>query len=211
MAKSVGEVLFFIPNLIGYVRVASALLAIWVGRTNWVLFTFAYFTAFALDALDGMAARKFNQCSTFGSVLDMVTDRCSTAMLLVLLGVLHPDSYFIWAFCLALDISSHWFHMYSSLLAGAHHKSKDAQHNFIMALYYGNFYFFVYLCVGAEVYYIVEYLLAFSTQLPPLLLTFVSLLEYAVLPGFLLKQFVNIIQLSGAAATCARKDVSKSG
>ncbi|KAK2997769.1 hypothetical protein RJ639_025397 [Escallonia herrerae] len=32
--------------------------------------------SFVCDALDGWFARKFNQVSTFGAVLDMVTDKC---------------------------------------------------------------------------------------------------------------------------------------
>jgi hypothetical protein len=34
-----------------------------------------------LDAADGWAARKYNQSSSFGAVLDMVTDRCCTVCL----------------------------------------------------------------------------------------------------------------------------------
>jgi hypothetical protein len=30
-----------------------------------------------MRAQDGRFARKFNQCTTFGAVLDMVTDRCA--------------------------------------------------------------------------------------------------------------------------------------
>jgi CDP-alcohol phosphatidyltransferase len=35
---------------------------------------------------DGMVARKMNQTSSFGGLLDMVTDRCSTLGLLYVLG-----------------------------------------------------------------------------------------------------------------------------
>lgn len=35
---------------------------------------------------DGLVARKLNQCSTFGGLLDMVTDRCSTMGLLFVLS-----------------------------------------------------------------------------------------------------------------------------
>ncbi len=35
---------------------------------------------------DGLVARKLNQTSTFGGLLDMVTDRCSTLGLLYVLG-----------------------------------------------------------------------------------------------------------------------------
>ena len=45
----------------------------------------SYIYSFAADLFDGMAARKFNQCSTFGGLLDMVTDRCSTLGLLFIL------------------------------------------------------------------------------------------------------------------------------
>jgi phosphatidylglycerophosphate synthase len=37
-----------------------------------------YLGSFIADLFDGMAARKFNQCSEFGGLLDMITDRCST-------------------------------------------------------------------------------------------------------------------------------------
>jgi CDP-diacylglycerol--inositol 3-phosphatidyltransferase len=39
-----------------------------------------------LDALDGMAARRFNQCNAFGMVLDMVIDRASDAVFLAIIS-----------------------------------------------------------------------------------------------------------------------------
>jgi len=39
---------------------------------------------------DGMAARKFNQSTDFGAVLDMVCDRASDAVILAILGHLYP-------------------------------------------------------------------------------------------------------------------------
>lgn len=47
--------------------------------------TATYLYSFAADLFDGMAARKYNQCSSFGGLLDMVTDRCSTLGLLFIL------------------------------------------------------------------------------------------------------------------------------
>lgn len=65
-----------------------------------------------LDALDGVAARHFNQCSQFGAVIDMVTDRSATSMLLCALCRLY-SSYFMPFFqiILALDLSSHYMRM----------------------------------------------------------------------------------------------------
>lgn len=42
---------------------------------------------------DGMVARKYNQTSTFGGLLDMVTDRCSTLGLLFVLGTDYSKKY----------------------------------------------------------------------------------------------------------------------
>ena len=48
--------------------------------------------SFVCDELDGRAARYFDQASVYGAVLDMVTDRLSTAGLLTLLAALRPAS-----------------------------------------------------------------------------------------------------------------------
>ena len=40
----------------------------------------AYFMSVVLDEFDGMAARAFNQCTKFGAILDVVTDRCSSLL-----------------------------------------------------------------------------------------------------------------------------------
>ena len=46
-----------------------------------------YIASFVGDLFDGMAARKFNQSSSFGGLLDMITDRCATlGLLFVLMG-----------------------------------------------------------------------------------------------------------------------------
>lgn len=60
----------------GYARVAAALYAFAVAFTSPFQCVAAYFLSFVCDELDGRFARMFNQTSTFGAVLDMVTDRC---------------------------------------------------------------------------------------------------------------------------------------
>lgn len=75
------------------------------------------------DELDGRFARMLNQCSTLGSVLDMVTDRVATSCLLAVLCVLYPRLLLPLLALLMLDIFSHWFQMYSTLAMGsASHK-----------------------------------------------------------------------------------------
>lgn len=51
--------------------------------------------------------------SNYGAVLDMVTDRCATAIMIGVIGSLYPD-YQFWFFAAMMnDIGSHWFQMYS--------------------------------------------------------------------------------------------------
>ena len=93
-ATTAGNVLLYIPNIIGYLRVVLTLLSITlmiIFPTHWKIAIVCYISSFVGDLFDGMAARKFNQCSTFGGLLDMVTDRCSTAGLLCVLSREYED------------------------------------------------------------------------------------------------------------------------
>jgi CDP-diacylglycerol--inositol 3-phosphatidyltransferase len=92
-----------------------------------------------LDALDGYAARYFEQSTRFGAVLDMVTDRCTTACLLVFLSSAFPRWAILFQGLLSLDFASHYIHMYSSLSAGnTSHKNVDKRESWLLNLYYTN-------------------------------------------------------------------------
>lgn len=66
------SVYLYIPNLIGYVRIVCALLFCYTGDKDPVFSAVLYSISQIGDLFDGMAARKFKQSTTFGSVLDMV-------------------------------------------------------------------------------------------------------------------------------------------
>ena len=94
-----------------------------------------------LDALDGYAARKFNQSTKFGAVLDMVTDRCTTACLLVFLASAFPRWSILFQGLISLDFASHYMHMYATLAmgdAGQSHKNVDEGRSWILKQYYSN-------------------------------------------------------------------------
>merc|ERR1712194_25533 len=99
-----------------------------MGPERWILCITLYITSFVLDLFDGMAARYFNQCSALGGVLDMVTDRCSTAGLLMILSwnEHYPQYRLYLLMCVVLDFGSHWCAMYAAATGGAHHKSLEA-------------------------------------------------------------------------------------
>lgn len=94
-----------------------------------------------LDALDGYAARYFEQSTRFGAVLDMVTDRCTTACLLVFLSSAWPRWALLFQGLISLDLASHYIHMYATLIMGGaetSHKNVDKSRSWILNLYYTN-------------------------------------------------------------------------
>ncbi|KAE9616468.1 hypothetical protein Lal_00035201 [Lupinus albus] len=223
MAKKPGprlsklSVYLYIPNIIGYIRVLLNCTAFYLCFTNKILFSVLYFFSFVCDAVDGWAARKFNQVSTFGAVLDMVTDRISTACLLVVLSqVYRPGLVFL--SLLALDIASHWLQMYSTFLLGkASHKDVKDSTNWLFKAYYGNRIFMAYCCVSCEVLYLILFYLA-ENQTEKLMdvltinlqkISILSVLIATSLFGWAIKQVINIIQMKTAADVCVLHDIDK--
>ncbi|PIN04557.1 Phosphatidylinositol synthase [Handroanthus impetiginosus] len=210
-------VYLYVPNIIGYFRILMNCFAFAICFKNKYLFSLLYFLSFVCDALDGWFARKLNQVSTFGAVLDMVTDRISTACLLVILSqVYRPGIIFL--SLLALDIGSHWLQMYSSFLAGkSSHKDVKDSSSWLFKLYYGNRKFMAYCCISCEVLYIVLFLLAKNEteNLSEVLLNAATqswlnlTLLSLVLVGWAIKQLVNVIQMKTAADVCVLYDIDK--
>ena len=100
-----------------------------------------YSVSCLLDALDGVAARHFHQATQFGSVLDMVTDRCTTACLLVFLSSAWPRWALLFQILISLDLASHYMHMYATLTmggSGQSHKMVDPERSRFLHLYYTN-------------------------------------------------------------------------
>lgn len=168
MATTGGDVLLYIPNLIGYARVLFTTLSLVLmisSPDHWILAIVLYVASFVGDLFDGMAARRFDQCSVFGGLLDMVTDRCSTAGLLCVLSHEYsssPSLVLVFIFLIILDISSHWCQMYSTTFLRQHHKSAEGNKGrfFLVRWFYLSYPFFGYCCVGAEFTYVALYVLA---------------------------------------------------
>lgn len=117
-----------------------------------------YSVSCLLDALDGYAARYFNQSTTFGAVLDMVTDRCTTACLLVFLSSAWPRWAIVFQGLICLDMASHYMHMYATLSMGGSsqsHKKVDATRSWVLYQYYHSkvsFFFFLTPLLVADEY-----------------------------------------------------------
>ncbi|KAH9513600.1 CDP-diacylglycerol-inositol 3-phosphatidyltransferase [Bulinus truncatus] len=60
------EILLYVPNIIGYVRIVLAVCAFMVYHDS-AWFTFLYSVSISLDGIDGYLARKLQQCTAFGA------------------------------------------------------------------------------------------------------------------------------------------------
>ncbi|XP_020241332.1 CDP-diacylglycerol--inositol 3-phosphatidyltransferase 1-like isoform X2 [Asparagus officinalis] len=185
--------------------------------SNKLLFAVLYFISFACDALDGWFARKFNQVSTFGAVLDMITDRVSTACLLTILSQLYRPGM-IFLSLLGLDIASHWLQMYSTFLSGkTSHKDVKDKSSWLLRAYYKHRPFMAYCCVGSEVLYIILFLLhedqsesVVTVCLDVMKANLVLALPLSLsLFGCAIKQAVNVIQMKTAADVCVLYDMQR--
>ena len=95
----------------------------------------------------------------------MCPHRCAGGGLLVVLGHFYPAYLFLFQFLIALDISSHWVQMYSSLQLGdSSHKVTDLSANPVMRFYYTPRVLTVF-CIGNEVFFISLYMLHFMLDL----------------------------------------------
>eukprot|EP00747_Dinoflagellata_sp_TGD_P167748 gnl/TRDRNA2_/TRDRNA2_192772_c0_seq1.p1 gnl/TRDRNA2_/TRDRNA2_192772_c0~~gnl/TRDRNA2_/TRDRNA2_192772_c0_seq1.p1 ORF type:complete len:231 (+),score=23.70 gnl/TRDRNA2_/TRDRNA2_192772_c0_seq1:85-777(+) len=225
MAKfgSIRAVLLAVPQIFGYVRAmlyvtafaivdgAAPLGGVGLNVPGWVVCVFLYFIGFALDAIDGMAARALDQCSILGGVLDMVLDRAGTAALLTTLAGAFPAFRLHFAGLVALDVGSHWMHVASCQLEPnrGHHKAAESlkHRNFILRTYYGIYPLFGYCCVGCEMFYITLLALAYAPVAAIGPLTLSGFAWYACFPACFMKNIVNVMQLWSAMCALAALDV----
>jgi len=198
----INPVFFWYPNLVGYCRVISTVYAFAICFTDIQQAAFFYLLGQGLDAVDGEVARKFNQCSKFGAILDMLTDRMSTACLLIVLSHLYPQQWGLYAFLIVLDTVSHWIQMQCKLMQNkTSHKGSD---NPILAFYYTKPVLLV-ACCGNEFYFVTKYLLATYKEGHALypILNMVKLVTFWI---FAFKQAMKFVQLYDASSEIAQID-----
>lgn len=209
-----GTVFRYVPNLIGYSRVIFALLSLYFMKWHPKYCTFLYCLSCLLDALDGQAARRLNQTSQFGAILDMVTDRCTTSSLICYLCVAYPKYVVPFQLLVSLDLASHYMHMYATLSSGnTSHKKFETSFK-ALELYYTNNNVLFIVCAANELFFVGLYLCSFPLRSAPQLgylfglpLSFGVLMCAFTFPLWFFKQAVNVIQMIQAAVTLANSDV----
>ncbi|KAI9838056.1 MAG: hypothetical protein M1819_006211 [Sarea resinae] len=162
------NIFLFYPNLIGYARIFLAISSLYYMPLHPRTCSILYSVSCLLDALDGVAARHFHQSTRFGAVLDMVTDRCTTACLLVFLSSAWPRWAILFQGLISLDLASHYMHMYATLSmgeSGQSHKSVDEERSWVLKQYYSNNKVLFLFCALNELFFIALYLLSFSSPM----------------------------------------------
>ncbi|KAH0787208.1 CDP-alcohol phosphatidyltransferase family protein [Histomonas meleagridis] len=167
--------------------------------SNPILFCICYALSQILDMFDGMAARRFNQATKFGAMLDMVTDRCSTVGLLMTVSNRIPSLQIFCHIFIWLDIFSHWAHMLASLSAGAGSHKNVRSGPKLLQYYYKTKWFMVLLIIGAEGLPLAIYLSSFHFKEP--LSQIINFLILIFAPLFFTKHFINVIQFMNASVS----------
>lgn len=210
------DIFMFIPNLIGYSRVIFALASLFYMQWHPKYCTMLYCLSCILDALDGVAARRYGQTSKFGAVLDMVTDRCTTSSLICFLCVAYPKWAVFFQLLVSLDLASHYMHMYAMLSAGSTSHKKVGKESYILNLYYTNNKVLFVFCAFNELFFVGLYLFSFPLKTPPNLgyiydipLSYPTLIIIITFPLWLGKQIINVIQMYRAAVSLAESDVEE--
>lgn len=210
MKMTVDNVFLFIPNIIGYARVILMLVAFYFMPTCHILAGSCYLLSQFLDALDGHAARMYGQCTKFGAVLDMVTDRVSTAGLLVILAQFYPSIQFVFQCLIVLDISSHWIQVYCNLLKGENsHKNVEENGNVLLRLYYTSRVVLFSMCAGNELFFAMLYLLHFTSGPVIFGVGLFKIIAILSFPVCFTKNAISVVQLIGGMENIANIDVSE--
>lgn len=197
------DVFRFIPNIIGYVRVLTAILSFITMRSHPLRTLVLYGISGFLDAFDGYAARKFDQGTRFGAVLDMVTDRCATSSLICYLCVIYPDYCVFWQLLVSLDLSSHYMHMYAMLSSGSTSHKNVGKKSRLLNMYYTNRKVLFFVCLVNELFYMAFYLHYYGYFWAGTALVWLST------PIWLFKQIANVVQLQNASLILAEKDANE--
>ncbi|KAH8584621.1 CDP-diacylglycerol-inositol 3-phosphatidyltransferase isoform 1 phosphatidylinositol synthase ns synthase PI synthase [Cryptosporidium sp. chipmunk genotype I] len=133
------SILLYVPNLIGYLRILLGLTPLIINTEYYYISIIFYGISQILDAFDGHFARLLMQETKFGAMLDMITDRCSTVIIIILTITLNRNYTSLIILFLIGDISGHWLYMISSILSKkSSHKSIKKDMWPILKLYYSN-------------------------------------------------------------------------
>ncbi|OII70983.1 CDP-diacylglycerol-inositol 3-phosphatidyltransferase isoform 1 [Cryptosporidium ubiquitum] len=139
-------------------------------------------------------------------MLDMITDRCSTVIIIILAITLNRSYTSLMILFLIGDISGHWLYMASSILTGKNsHKNVEKNMWPILKLYYSSKPLLFTLHACNEILWLTLYAqgsihnkgtnLKQLNQIDQKFLSIIPYILYAVLPFALIKNIINFVHL----------------
>jgi phosphatidylglycerophosphate synthase len=97
-------IVLYVPNLICYARILLAFGGLHCSNSSPVWAVSCWITAAILDLFDGLLARKLNQCSTLGILVDVAADNILRTVVWLSAAIQDPSSYsFVAVFCICLE------------------------------------------------------------------------------------------------------------
>eukprot|EP00768_Dysnectes_brevis_P008575 gnl/Dysnectes_brevis/784_a864_4511.p1 GENE.gnl/Dysnectes_brevis/784_a864_4511~~gnl/Dysnectes_brevis/784_a864_4511.p1 ORF type:complete len:222 (-),score=26.92 gnl/Dysnectes_brevis/784_a864_4511:113-778(-) len=197
------SILLFIPNIIGFARIVSALLGFYLSQNGspWWCIVLGSISV-VLDAFDGWTARLYDQSTTFGAILDMVTDRCFSTLLCMQLAVIKPSLLFPAQIMVAIDLGSHWMAQMEAAKGQRSHKALPEDVNILLRVYYTSRIVLGGLCVCYDGCLMALYgWIRGIAWMKPLALIQLPLMCYKVL--------LSVLQLKMASSSVITRDVEE--
>ena len=90
-----GLEIFYIPNVLSYIRIVLLILAIITIKKRPILMLVFVLLSGLIDEFDGTISRTLNQTSQFGALLDKGIDRFTSSLQLFFLSASYPNYYYI--------------------------------------------------------------------------------------------------------------------
>lgn len=175
--------LLFVPNVIGYARLALLVLSVFLRTRE---FVYLYAVSYLLDAADGYLARALGQESSLGYILDMALDRASSSVLFLRVATEIPKYAPYVSLFIILDLMSHFVSVSCGYVLKRSHKAYSADKSNtverILSVYYTRSALFT-VCLMTELF-VLNLLFGKSAYL-----------HYLSFPFFAFKQLTNILQL----------------
>lgn len=201
------NVFLFPPNLLGYARIALALVSVATAFQSSFVFCLCYALSQILDALDGHLARALGQATQFGAVLDQVTDRLSTVNIFVLNAMVWPNWYLLFLGVMLVDLGGHWVHTFATLHAGKGNHKMIANNWTFLKFYYENKPVMFTFHAGYETAWTLLFLASKPTLISASMLRLIKI--FILYPSFILaflKTVTNVLQLIYGAQVLAEID-----
>lgn len=141
------DVIFNVPNSIGYIRIGLLIASIYSPTR---LFILLYSISAMLDFFDGYTARLYKQSSELGACLDMITDRISTVIIGYRIVKESPRMYNFICLYILIDLLSHFIQFHISAINLTNHKDNS---NLFLKIYYNKYFLFP-ICFLSEAYFV---------------------------------------------------------